>query len=114
MVIVSFAPIHPCGSLGTPQGVLVAMPLKGFAEQLLLEYEEKNILPVGAKENLKQTIKILYEMQPKIFTSLNTEQKKILVGLLGILLESNKTETIAQLLGGIMALLPNLKNFTFW
>ncbi|HBI34208.1 MAG TPA: hypothetical protein DEA43_04695 [Candidatus Moranbacteria bacterium] len=78
--------------------------LKGFAQQLLLEYEEKNILPSDAKENLKQTIKILYEMQPKIFTSLNTEQKKILVGLLGILLESNKTETISQLLSGIIEL----------
>jgi hypothetical protein len=78
--------------------------LKGFAEQLLLEYEQKNILPADAKENLKQTIKILYEMQPKIFTSLNLEQKKILVGLLGILLESNKNETVAGLLGGIIEL----------
>ncbi|MEI7890580.1 MAG: ATP-binding protein [bacterium] len=78
--------------------------LKGFAEQLLLEYEQKNILPVDAKENLKQTIRILYEMQPKIFNSLNLEQKKILVGLLGALLESNKNEAIAGLLGGIIEL----------
>jgi hypothetical protein len=78
--------------------------LKGFAEQLLLEYQQKNILPADAKENLKQTIKILYEMQPKIFTSLNLEQKKMLVGLLGILLESNRNETAAGLLGGIIEL----------
>lgn len=78
--------------------------LKGFAEQLLLEYEEKNILPADATDNLKQTIKILYEMQPKIFTSLNLEQKKILVGLLGVLLESNKHETVAGLLGNIIEL----------
>ncbi|MDD5396461.1 MAG: ATP-binding protein [Candidatus Moranbacteria bacterium] len=81
--------------------------LKGFAEQLLLDYEQKNILPTDAKDNLKQTIKILYEMQPKIFTSLNLEQKKILVGLLGILLESNKTENVAGLLGGIIELTPD-------
>jgi hypothetical protein len=84
--------------------------LKGFAEQLLLEYEQKNILPADAKENLKQTIKILYEMQPKIFTSLNLEQKKILVGLLGILLESNRNETVAGLLGGIIELTTDEQN----
>ena len=84
--------------------------LKGFAEQLLLEYEQKNILPLDAKDNLKQTIKILYEMQPKIFTSLNMEQKKILVGLLGILLESNKNETVAGLLGGIIELTNDEQN----
>lgn len=78
--------------------------LKVFAEQLLLEYEQKNILPLNAKDNLKQTIKILYEMQPKIFTSLNLEQKKIFVGLLGALLESNRIETVAELLSGIIEL----------
>ncbi|KKP97416.1 MAG: hypothetical protein UR99_C0012G0001, partial [Candidatus Moranbacteria bacterium GW2011_GWD2_36_12] len=36
VVIVSFAPIHPCGSLGTPQGVLVAMPLKKDKNQIFL------------------------------------------------------------------------------
>lgn len=78
--------------------------LKGFAEQLLLEYEQKNILPADTKENLKQTIKILYEMQPRIFTSLNLEQKKILVGLLGIVLEGGTADKIPAFIATIIEL----------
>jgi hypothetical protein len=78
--------------------------LKGFAEQLLLEYEEKNILPAKAQENLKQLIKILYEMQPRIFTSLNLEQKKILVGLLEIVLESGTADKIPAFIATIIEL----------
>ena len=78
--------------------------LKGFAEQLLTEYEEKNILPNNASENLKQTIKILYEMQPRIFTSLNTEQKKILVGLLEIILKNKVTNEMSEFLSTIVEL----------
>ncbi|NTW27445.1 MAG: hypothetical protein HGA36_03905 [Candidatus Moranbacteria bacterium] len=78
--------------------------LKGFAEQLLLEYEQKKIISPDAKENLKQTIKILYEMQPRIFTSLNLEQKKLLVGLLGVVLESETRNKIPEFLATIIEL----------
>ena len=83
--------------------------LKGFAENLVLEYEQKNILPAASKHKLKEIIKMLYEMQPKIFTSLNLEQKKMLVGLLGISLESNKEEMITELLSNIIELTENEK-----
>ncbi len=78
--------------------------LKGFAEQLLAEYEEQKILPIDANENLKQTIKILYEMQPRIFNSLNIEQKKILVGLLGIILKNKIANEMPEFLATIVEL----------
>lgn len=78
--------------------------LKGFAEQLLIEYEQKNILPKDIHENLGQTIKTLYGMQPKIFASLNLEQKKILTGLLDIILKSDKNKAAFHLFNKIIEL----------
>lgn len=81
--------------------------LKGFAEQLLLEYEEKNVLANDASEQLKDTIKTLYEMQPKIFTSLNLEQKKILVGMLGMLISSAQKSSVPDFLATVIELTPS-------
>lgn len=78
--------------------------LKGFAQQLLIEYEQKNILAPNAPDDLLQLIKTLYEMQPKIFTSLNLEQKKLLVGFLKILLESDKKSSVPEFLSTIIEL----------
>lgn len=72
--------------------------LKVFAEQMVSEYEEKNIIPQGSPENLKKTLATIYEMQPRIFSSLSTEQKKILASLIGSLLESNQREILPTLL----------------
>lgn len=81
--------------------------LKGFAEQLIIEYGQKNILAPNAPEDLLQLIKTLYEMQPKIFTSLNLEQKKLLVGFMKILLESDKKTSIPEFLSTIIELTPD-------
>ncbi|KKQ46594.1 MAG: hypothetical protein US66_C0036G0005 [Candidatus Moranbacteria bacterium GW2011_GWD2_37_9] len=78
--------------------------LKGFAQQLLSEYSQKNILPESPHKNLDQAIKTLYEMQPKIFTSLNLEQKKMLTGLLNIILKSDQNKTAFQLFNKIIEL----------
>lgn len=81
--------------------------LKGFAQQLLLEYEQKNILSANTNEKIKQAIKILYEMQPRIFTSLNLEQKKILVGLLKIVISSNEVQKIPAFIATFIDLTPD-------
>lgn len=78
--------------------------LRGFAEQLLAEYEQKNILPAAAHTNLGQAIKTLYEMQPKIFASMNSEQKKMLTGLLDIALKSDQNEMAPRLFSRIIEL----------
>ena len=80
--------------------------LKVFAEQLLLEYEDKKILPSPRHLNLTKTITTIYEMQPRIFTSLNFEQKKIIVGLLDTLLVSDMSAAIPEILSGAIDLTP--------
>lgn len=84
--------------------------LKGFADQLLIEYEQKNIIASDASEKLKQSIKILYEMQPRIFSSLNLEQRKMLVGLLKITIESNASATMPEFIATIIELTSDEKN----
>ncbi|KKQ79373.1 MAG: hypothetical protein UT03_C0060G0003 [Candidatus Moranbacteria bacterium GW2011_GWD2_38_7] len=81
--------------------------LKVFAEKLISEYEEKNILPAVCHESLRKTLTTIYEMQPRIFTSLNLEQKKIMVGLLQILLESNNKNALPALLSSAIDLTPD-------
>ncbi|EKE24965.1 MAG: hypothetical protein ACD_5C00342G0003 [uncultured bacterium] len=78
--------------------------LKVFAEQMLLEFEEKNIISVDATENFKKTLTTLYEMQPRIFSSLGTEQRKMLTGLLDSLIKSDQRESLPILLSGIIDL----------
>ena len=84
--------------------------LKVFAEKLLEEYEEKNILPFGFHANLPKVITTIYEMQPRIFTSLNLEQKKILIGLFDALLKSDKSVDITELLSSVIELNDAEKN----
>lgn len=78
--------------------------LKVFAEQMLLEFEEKNIISTDAPENFKKTLTTLYEMQPRIFSSLGTEQRKMLTGLLESLIKSNQKESLPTLLASIIDL----------
>lgn len=84
--------------------------LKTFAEELLLEYEKSGILPKFPHPRLHKTIITLYEMQPRVFTSLNIEQKKILAGLLDSLLHSNKNNDLAKLISEAIDLTPSELN----
>ncbi len=77
--------------------------LKVFAEQLILEYEERKIMPTGASDRLPQAIKTLYEMQPRIFSALNNEQKKLLVGLLNEAITNGSAST-ANLISNVIEL----------
>lgn len=78
--------------------------LKTFAEKLIEEYCEQNILPETASDNFKQTIKTLYEIQPRIFSALNKEQKKLFVNMLSLLDQSEKRKDIPDLIGSVVDL----------
>lgn len=78
--------------------------LKTFAEKLIEEYSEQNILPENASDNFKQTIKTLYEIQPRIFSALNKEQKHLLLGMLSLLSESDKKSIIPEIIKKIVDL----------
>ena len=86
--------------------------LRQFADKLIENYEETGILPNYKteweerfkKEDLIETLKSLYEIQPKLFTSLNINQKKTFVRFLDLLLDSNEREDIFKVLDEILDL----------
>jgi hypothetical protein len=88
--------------------------LRIFADKLIEQYEEGGILPTYKteweekfrKESLIETLKSLYEVQPKLFTSLNINQKKTFVRFLDLLLDSNERDDIFKVLDEILDLEP--------
>lgn len=87
--------------------------LRKYAEKLITDYESKGVIPtynnsweqIRSKE-LKDTIIGLYEVQPKIFSNLNLEQKKIFVRFIDLLLDSNERENIFKIIEGVTQLEP--------
>lgn len=86
--------------------------LKEYAQNLIETYAGEGIFEVlgldtaGSVrvENLRQVLRTLYEIQPRLFSSLNSEQKKMLVGLWSLLLISDKKEEIETVLEKIIDL----------
>jgi hypothetical protein len=86
--------------------------LRQFADKLIENYEETGILPFYKteweerfkKEDLIETLKSLYEIQPQLFTSLSINQKKTFVRFLDLLLDSNEREDIFKVLDEILDL----------
>lgn len=86
--------------------------LKEYANRLIETYEQDEIFPAYAdeKETHKQKpalvnlIKALYEIEPKLFSSLNTDQKKVQVRLINLLLQSNQEEQLFELFNGMIEL----------
>lgn len=72
--------------------------LKDFAEKLIQEYKQADIFPKDSssseKTRLSMAIKTLYEMQPRLFSSFNTDQKKMLIGMFNFILNSNQAEKL--------------------
>lgn len=87
--------------------------LRANAEKLVIDYETDGILPtynnsweqIRSRE-LKDTIIGLYEVQPKIFSNLNIEQKKIFVQFIDLLLDSNERENIFKIIESVTQLEP--------
>lgn len=86
--------------------------LKEYANRLIETYEEDEIFPVYASEReqelrkpeLVSLIKSLYEVEPKLFSSLNTDQKKTIVRLTDLLMRSNLRDEIFEMFNGIIEL----------
>ncbi|MFD2288874.1 hypothetical protein GJU39_06165 [Pedobacter petrophilus] len=84
--------------------------LKEYADRLIDTLEQDGILPGYATERerdvskLKLTglIKVLYEVEPKLFSSLSIDQKKMLVRLLGLSLKTGDKQDIFNLISEII------------
>jgi len=87
--------------------------LKVYANQLVDSYEKEEIIPKISNDwdklridDLKDTVKGLYEVQPKIFTGMNLEQKKTFVRLLDLILDSDEREKILDIIKEVVELTP--------
>ena len=86
--------------------------LKEYADGLINTLEQDGIFPRYvtererdmAKPKLTGLIKVLYEVEPKLFSSLSIDQKKMLVRLLDLLLRTNDKEGVFNLLSEIVQL----------
>ncbi|MDQ0638975.1 hypothetical protein QF042_002540 [Pedobacter sp. W3I1] len=86
--------------------------LKEYANRLVETYEQDEIFPVYATEREKELrkpalvnlIKALYEVEPKLFSSLNTDQKKTIVRLIDLLMRSNQRDEIFEMFNSIIEL----------
>ena len=86
--------------------------LRAYTDKLIDEYEQERIFPeFGAnswdlyrKSELENVVRGLYEVQPKIFINLNTEQKKTFVGLLNLVLDSDERDKLFTILGEVVDL----------
>ena len=88
--------------------------LRIYASRLIEKYEQDGIMPVYENEweekykkpQLEETIIGLYEAQPKLFASLNIDQKKTFVRLLDLLLDSNERENLFKIINEVVELEP--------
>lgn len=86
--------------------------LKEYADRLIDSYEKEGIFPEYLSEwerkfkkpELLEVIKALYEVEPKLFSSLNIDQKKTFVRLLNLLLDSNERESLFGILEQVVDL----------
>lgn len=83
--------------------------LKQYAARLMEQYQQDAIFPVYKtseeekvkKPLLQEVLMSLYEIQPKLFSGLNTEQKKAWVGMIDLLLNNSDGEKLMDIMDNI-------------
>lgn len=80
-------------------------------KKLLAKYQSKGIIRQPQNdydkilvEDLKKTISAMYEVQPKIFTNLQDDQAKTLVGVVELLLQTDKREDLISIMESVVNL----------
>jgi len=68
------------------------------------EYDNNNFIDKIKRTELETVVKELYKVQPKIFLNLNIEQKKTMVRLLDLIMQSGEVESLLKILGEIVDL----------
>ena len=86
--------------------------LRKYSDELINTYESKGILPKYKNEyenkykkpDLIELVRGLYEIEPKLFVRLNLEQQKTLVGLLNLVLDSDRRDELFNILEEVIRL----------
>ena len=81
------------------------------SKKLLAKYQSKGIIRQPQNdydkilvEDLKKTISAMYEVQPKIFINLQDDQAKTLVGVVELLLQTDKREDLISIMESVVKL----------
>jgi hypothetical protein len=87
--------------------------LKAYTEKLISDLESDGAFPkynpsnawdTTRKSELENIIKGLYQIEPRIFSNLNIEQKKTLVGLLDLVMDADEKERLFAILQEVVDL----------
>lgn len=87
--------------------------LKKYSDKLVDEFEENGVFPVYnesnvfdkfKKDTLENTVREIYQIQPKIFTGLRIEQKKTLVRFLDLIMQTGEVDDLLKILDDIIEL----------
>lgn len=89
--------------------------LREYAKKVIKEFEDEGIIVKKNKtdfeliqiEDLENVVQEIYTTQPKVFNSLNKEQKQILAGLLDLVLNSAERERVIDIIDQIVKLDPD-------
>ena len=73
-------------------------------DKIFPEYNENNTLDKFKHEQLENIVKVVCQTEPKIFSSLNNEQKKTLVRLFDLVMQSGETNNLFVILNEIVEL----------
>jgi len=86
--------------------------LKKYTDTLIQDFKRSGAFPkfsnndwdLHRRRELESMIRALYQAEPKIFNSLNIEQKKIFVHFLNLIIDSGERDQLLDLLDGIIHL----------
>lgn len=86
--------------------------LKKASDELVESFEKSGIFPTFSNDTwqhyreteLKEIFKEIYQAEPKVFSSLNLEQKKIFVHFLNLIIDSGERDRLLSVLGEIISL----------
>jgi hypothetical protein len=91
--------------------------LRVYATRLVDQYEREAILPVFKTEEeermkkprIEKVLMALYETQPRLFSNMNLEQKRMMVRMIALMLDSNKKQSLFALVDSIIDMEPEEK-----
>ena len=86
--------------------------LREQANLLVSSYQKDKVFPTFGdsaweekrKEELEELVKNLYEVEPRVFMKLNTEQKAIFLQLLNLVIDSGERDSLFQIIGAVVDL----------
>ena len=73
-------------------------------ERIYPEFDTQNVMGVFQKRELDNLVGTLYAAQPKIFTGLSDDNKKITLQLLKLIMDNGNKPELFNILQGIVAL----------